>query len=378
MILYLDYAATSPLDPQVLEAMTPFLKGAFGNPSSTHTLGEEAKAAIEGARQKVARLLGAKVEEIVFTSGGTEANNWALYAITLLKGKRGHIITSSIEHPSILEAARFLHSIGFEVTYLPVDGKGRVDPEAVKRALRSDTLMVSVMYANNETGILQPIREIAEVTREAGILFHTDAVQAVGHIPVNVRELGVDLLSLSAHKFCGPKGVGVLFIREGLDLPPLIRGGGQERGLRSGTENVPAIVGMGKAAEIAYESLHEEGERLKSLREKLYQGMRERIAGVLLNGDTEGTLPGILNVSIEGVPGEALVLNLDLEGIRVSSGAACHSRRLEPSHVLLAMGFDRKRALEAVRFSLGRWTREEEIEHVLDVLPKVVQRLRRA
>lgn len=379
MNVYLDYAATSPLDPAVLEAMRPFLGPSYGNPSSAHSLGEEARVAVEEARRKVADLIGAMPHEIFFTSGGTEANNWALLGLTIMKGRNeGHLITTEVEHPSILEVTRFLESLGFEVTYLSVDGKGRVDPEDVRKALRPDTVLVSVMHANNETGVLQPISEIASVTREAGVPFHTDAVQTVGHLPLDVRELGVDLLSLSAHKFCGPKGIGALFVREGLDLAPLMRGGGQERGMRSGTENVPGIVGIGKASEIAMEAMREEAERLRELKLRLYEGLRDRVPGLHLNGDLEGSLPGILNVSIEGVPGETLVLNLDLEGIRVSTGSACHSHRIEPSHVLMAMGLGERRALEAVRFSLGRWTREDDIELVLGVLPRVVEGLRRA
>ncbi len=267
MNIYLDYAATSPLDPRVLKAMEPFLGPSFGNPSSPHSLGEEAKASIERSRVEVSTLIGSEAEEIFFTSGGTESNNWALYSFTLLEEKKkGHLITTTIEHPSVLEVAKFLESIDFEVTYLPVDGKGRVDPEEVRKALKPTTVLVSVMHANNETGVIQPIKE-------AEIPLHTDAVQTVGHIAVSVEELGVDLLSISAHKLCGPKCVGALFVRHGLNLPPLLRGGGQERGLRSGTENVPGIVGFGKACEVAQEALVKESERIRNLKVKLYEGL---------------------------------------------------------------------------------------------------------
>lgn len=379
MRIYLDYAATTPLDPEVLRAMEPYLRDVFGNPSSAHSFGEEARVAVEEARRKVAALIGAKEQEVIFTSGGTEANNLVLWGLTLAKGRReGHIVTSSIEHPSILETCRFLQSQGIDVTYVRVDRYGMVDPDEVRKAITSKTLLISVMHANNEVGTIQPIAEIAKVAKEAGIPFHSDAVQTVGHIPVNVDDLGVDLLSFSAHKFYGPKGVGGLYVREGIALSPLLRGGGQQRGLRSGTENVSGIVGLGKAAELAMRNLPHEMFRLRLLRDRFIREVFERIPGVHLNGHPTERLPGNVNLSFDRIEGETLVLNLDLEGIAASSGAACHSRHLEPSHVLLAMGMDRSLALGAVRFSFGRWTREEHIEELLGVLKRLIETLRRA
>jgi len=376
--IYLDYAATTPVDPEVLRAMELYLRDAFGNPSSIHSFGKEAKLAVEEARRKVAALIGAREEEVIFTSGGTEANNMVLWGFTIARVKKGgHIVTSSIEHPSILETCRFLQSLGIDVTYVRVDRYGMVDPDEVRRAITPRTFLISIMHANNEVGTIQPIKEIAKVAKEAGIPFHTDAVQTVGHIPVNVDDLGVDLLSFSAHKMYGPKGIGGLYVREGILLLPFLRGGGQERGLRSGTENVPGIVGLGKAAELAMRNLTEEMSRLQSLRDRFIKEVLTRIPGAHLNGHPTQRLPGNAHFSFDGVEGEALVINLDLEGVAVSSGAACHSRHLEPSHVLLAMGMDRSQALGAVRFSFGRWTREEHIEEVIEILQRLIMSLRR-
>jgi len=375
--IYLDYAATTPMHPEVTKAMLPYFSDAFGNPSSIHSFGQEAKAAIEEARDQVAALIGARSEEIVFTSGGTEADNFALKGIAYANEKRGnHIITTSIEHHAVIESCKFLERRGFEVTYLPVDNYGLVDPQDVKRAITDKTILISVMHANNEVGTIEPIAKIGEIARERGVYFHTDAVQTVGHIPVDVNELGVELLAMSAHKLYGPKGVGALYIRKGTKVIPFMHGGEQERRRRASTENVAAIVGFGKAAEIARREMFQEGERLIHLREKLISGLVERIDNIHLNGHPAQRLPNNINVSIEFVEGESMLLNLDLEGIAASTGSACSSSSLEPSHVLLAMGLSHELAHGSLRFTLGRETTEEEIDRVLEVLPKIVAKLR--
>ena len=357
--------------------MLPYFSDAFGNPSSIHSYGQEAKRAIEEARAKVASLIGARGDEVVFTSGGTEANNFALKGIALANEKKGnHIITSSVEHHAVIETGKFLERRGFNLTYLPVDSYGLVIPDDVSRAITDKTILISVMHANNEVGTIQPIAEIARIARQAGIYFHTDAVQAVGHIPVNVNEIGVDLLSMSAHKLYGPKGVGALYIRKGTKLAPLMHGGGQERGRRSGTENIPGIVGLGRAVELAQQEMGEEAERLTYLRDRLIKGILERIDHVRLNGHPTMRLPNNINVSVDYVEGESIVLNLDLEGICVSTGSACSTSSLEPSHTLLAMGLSHEQAHGSLRLTLGKWTTDEDIHRVLEVLPKVVARLR--
>jgi cysteine desulfurase len=375
--IYLDYAATTPTHPEVVEAMLPYFSQAFGNPSSIHFQGQEAKAAIEEAREKIAAFIGAQDEEIVFTSGGTEANNLAIKGIAYANESKGnHIITTAIEHHSLIEPCQFLARRGFEVTYLPVDGYGLVDPEEVEKAVTDNTIMVSVMHANNEIGTIEAIRGIAEIAHKRGIYFHTDAVQTVGHIPVDVNELGVDLLSISAHKLYGPKGVGALYVRSGTRMVSFIHGGGQERGRRAGTENVPAIVGFGKAIGIAEAEAAKERKRLLPLRDKLITGLCERIDNIRLNGHPTRRLPNNVNVSIDFVEGESMLINLDLEGIAASSGSACSSGALEPSHVLSALGLPPEQAFGSLRFTLGRETVEEDIDRVLEILPQIVARLR--
>ncbi len=375
--VYLDYAATTPVHPDVLKAMIPYLTDAFGNPSSLYSYGGEAKGAIEEARVKVADLIGAQDEEIVFTGSGTEADNFAIKGVVFANESKGnHIITSSIEHHAVTETCKFLERRGFSVTYLPVDEYGLVDPHDVKKAITGKTILISVMHANNEMGTIEPIAEIGRVAKEAGIYYHTDAVQTVGHIPVDVNELGVDLLSMSAHKLCGPKGIGALYIRKGTKLISFLHGGEQERRRRASTENVPGIVGFGTTAELARQEIDEEVQRLTHLRNQLIKGLLERIDHVRLNGHPQKRLPNNINVSIDFAEGESMLLNLDLEGICASTGSACSSSSLEPSHVLLAMGLAHEQAHCSLRFTLGKWTTEEEIGQVLEVLPRIVAKLR--
>jgi len=375
--IYLDYAATTPTHPEVVKAMLPYFTEEFGNPSSIHSYGQEAKGAIEEARAKVAHLIGARDEEIVFTSGGTEADNFALKGVAYVSESKGdHIITSSIEHHAVIESCKFLERRGFKVTYLPVDGYGLVDPEDVRKAITGKTILISVMHANNEVGTIEPIAEIGKIAQEAGIYFHTDAVQTTGHIPVDVNELGVDLLSISAHKLYGPKGIGALYIRKGTKLVSFMHGGEQERRRRASTENVPGIAGFGKAVELAQQEMSEEAKRLTYLRDQLIRGLLERIDHTRLNGHPAMRLPNNVNDSVDFVEGESMLLNLDLEGICVSTGSACSSQSLEPSHVLLAMGLSHEQAHGSLRFSLGKWTTGEEIDRVLDVLPRIVAKLR--
>jgi len=375
--IYLDHAATTPIHPKVVKAMLPYFTDAFGNPSSLYSYGQEAKGAIEEARDEVAALIGARSEEVVFTSGGTEADNFAISGVTYANESKGnHIITSSIEHHAVMEMCKFLERRGFRVTYLPVDEYGMVDPNDVKKAVTDKTILISVMHANNEVGNIEPIAEIGKIAKEAGVYFHTDAVQTVGHIPVNVEELGVDLLSISAHKLYGPKGVGALYIKKGTRLLPFMHGGEQERRHRAGTENVPAVVGFGKAVELARQEMNQEAERLTYLRDQLIKGLLERIDHIRLNGHPTRRLPNNVNVSVDFVVGESMLLNLDLEGICASSGSACSSSSLEPSHVLLAMGLSPEQAHGSLRFSLGKWTIDEEIARVLEVLPQIVAELR--
>ena len=374
---YLDYAATTPAHPEVLKAMQPYFTDAFGNPSSMHSYGQEARDAVEKARAQVASFLGAQPMEIVFTSGGTEADNTALEGVAYANESRGnHIIISSIEHHAVLETCHFLEKRGFKVTALPVDGYGLVDPDDVKKAITSKTILVSVMHASNEVGTIEPIAEIGKITREKGVYFHTDAVQTVGHIPVDVNELKVDLLSVSAHKLYGPKGVGALYIGKDTEIIPFMHGGGQEDGRRGSTHNVPGIIGLAKAVEIARKEMAEEAGRVTAFRNRLIKGLLESISHMRLNGHPTNRLPNNANVSIDFVEGEAMVLQLDLEGICASSGSACSSLSLEASHVLTAMGIPAERARCSLRFTLGMWTTEEDIDTVLEVLPRVVTKLR--
>ena len=375
--VYLDHAATTPTHPEVVKAMLPYFTDAFGNPSSIYSCGQEARGAIEEARTKVAELIGARSEEIIFTSGGTEADNFALKGVAYANENKGnHIITTPIEHHAVTEVCKFLQRRGFRITYLPVDEYGLVDPQDIKKAITDKTILISVMHANNEVGTVEPIGEIGKVAREAGVYFHTDAVQTVGHIPVNVDELNVDLLSISAHKLYGPKGVGSLYVRKGIKLASLIHGGAQERNRRAGTENVPAIMGFGKAIELAGRAVDKEAERLSYLRDKLIKSLVERIDHIRLNGHPRKRLPNNVNVSVDFVEGESMLLNLDLEGICASTGSACSSASLEPSHVLLALGLPPEQAHGSLRFTLGRENTEEDIERVLEVLPRIVAKLR--
>ncbi|MHB8104552.1 MAG: cysteine desulfurase NifS [Dehalococcoidales bacterium] len=375
--IYLDYAATTPVHPDVLKTMLPYFSEAFGNPSSIHSFGQEAKEAIDGARNNVAGLIGASDAEIVFTSGGTEADNAALQGVCLAnEGKGKHIITTSIEHHAVLEMCKALEEKGFKVTYLPVDKYGMVDPTDVKKALTPQTVLISVMHANNEIGTIQPLAEIGKIAHEAGVLFHTDAVQTVGHIPVDVNELGVDLLSISAHKLHGPKGIGALYIRKETKITPFVHGGGQEAGRRAGTENVSGIVGLGKAAEIAHREMDEEAMRLTGLRNNFIAELQKSIDNISLNGHPVKRLPNNINISVSFVEGESMVLNLDMQGICASAGSACASGNLEPSHVLIAIGCSHEQAQGSLRFTLGKWTSEEELNKVLDVLPPIVKKLR--
>jgi cysteine desulfurase len=375
--IYLDYASTTPMHPEVAKAMLPYFTENFGNPSSIYSYGQEAKNAVEEARTKIATFIGARQEEIIFTSGGTEADNLALKGVVFANENKGnHIIISSIEHHAVIETCRFLEKRGFKITYLPVDRSGLVDPVDVRKAITNKTILASVMYANNEVGTIQPIAEISKITKEAGIYFHTDAVQTLGHIPVNVDELGVDLLSVSAHKLYGPKGVGALYMRKGTKLIALTNGGAQERGQRAGTENVPGIVGFSKAVEIAEQEMDHEAKRLTSLRDQLIEGMLRQIKASRLNGHAVKRLPNNANITIDFIEGESVCLNLDLEGICASTGSACSSSSIEPSHVLLAMGLPHEQAHSSMRFTLGKWSREEDILRVLEVLPKIVAKLR--
>jgi cysteine desulfurase len=375
--IYLDYAATTPTHPEVMKVMLPYFTEAFGNPSSIHSFGQEAKEAIEKARNQVAALIGAKSEEIVFTGSGTEADNFALKGVALAnQGKGNHIIISSIEHHAVLETCKFLEKQGFPVTYLPVDGYGMVDPSGVKKAITGKTILISVMHANNEVGTVEPIAEIGNIAREAEIYLHTDAVQTAGHIPVDVNKLNVDLLSISAHKLYGPKGIGALYIRKGTKVSSFMHGGDQERGKRASTENVPTIVGFGKAAEIAQREMLEEAQKLTVLRDQLIEGILKSIEHTQLNGHPVIRLPNNVNVSVDYAEGESMLLNLDLAGICASTGSACSSSNLEPSHVLVAMGLPHLQAHGSLRFTSGKWTTEEEINQVLNVLPGIVSKLR--
>lgn len=373
----MDNAATTSLKPQVLQAMMPYLTGNYGNASSLYEEGREARQAVEQAREKTARALNAKPDEIYFTSGGTEADNWAIKGIAFAsRGKGKHIITTPIEHHAVLHACDYLEKHGFEITYLPVDSDGLVSPDDVLRAMRRDTILVSVMFANNEIGTVEPIAEIAKICRERGVPLHTDAVQVVGHLPVDVEALGVDLLSLSAHKFHGPKGVGALYVRKGVNLDPFVHGGGQERNRRAGTENVAGIVGLGAAVELAVSTMGEVTPRVAALRDRLIAGILERVPEVKLNGHTTRRLPGNAHFCFRYIEGESLLLNLDLKGISASTGSACTSGSLEPSHVLLALGISHELAQGSLRLSLDEENTAEDVEYLLEVLPDVTKKLR--
>lgn len=376
--IYLDHNATTPVHPDALKAMLPFLEASYGNPSSMHFLGREARAALDNARERLAKLLGAKPGEIMFAGSGTEADNCAIFgAVRALAGKGRHVITSSVEHHAVLHSCEHLRQHeGVEVTVLPVNGDGIVSPEAVHSAIRNDTALVSMMWANNETGALQPVREIGAICRERGVLFHTDAVQAFGKVPVNVSDVPVDLLSVSGHKVYGPKGVGALWIRPRVKIEPLLHGGSHENDRRAGTENVAGIVGFVRAAEITAARTESEDARLRALTERLWQGLSARIERIRRNGPAKQRVANTLNVSFAGCKSDALLMSLDLEGIAVSSGSACAVGSLKPSSVLLAMGLGAEMANAAVRFSLGAGTTEADVDAVLNVMPGIVARLR--
>ncbi len=375
--IYVDHAATTPVRSEVLEAMLPYFKEKFGNASSIHGFGREVKVALEEAREKVAQIIGASPSQIFFTSGGTESDNLAIKGTALANRKKGkHIITSKIEHHAILESCKFLEKEGFEVTYLPVNFQGLVDPEDLRKAIRDDTTLVSIMYANNEVGTIQPIEKLSKIAKEKGVYFHTDAVQAVGKIPTEVQKLNVDMLSMSGHKIYGPKGVGALYIRKGVRITPLSHGGHHERSRRAGTENLPAIVGFAKTLELAVGEMENQNKHLKNLTEIFYKKLIESIPDVILNGDLDRRIPNTLNLSFKGVEGESVILSLDMKGVAVASGSACTSETLEPSHVLSAMGIAPEIAQGAIRFSFGKDNTMEDVEYVAGILPEIVQRLR--
>lgn len=365
------------MHPEVLEAMGPYFADKFGNPSSIHSFGREAREGIDASRDTIASFMGAKSEEIFFTSGGTESDNFALEGVVYANEKKGnHIVSTTIEHHAVINCLKFLEKRGFKVTYVPVDGDGLVDPEDVRKAITDKTVLVSVMHANNEIGTIEPISVIGKICREKNVYFHTDAVQTFGHLKVDVNELNIDLLSASAHKLYGPKGVGILYVRKGVKLVPYLHGGEQERGKRASTENVAGIVGFGKAVDVAKREMAELEGRLSTMRDKLVRGISSSIEKIRLNGHPAKRLANNVNVSINYVEGESMLLKLDLEGVSASTGSACSSNSLEPSHVLLAIGLPHEVAHSSLRLTLGRWTTEEEIDRVLDVLPRVVNKLR--
>lgn len=375
--IYMDHSATTPVAPEVLQAMLPYFREKFGNASSLHSFGLEAREALEESREKVAGLLKASIDEIVFTSGGTESDNMALLGTARRNANLGrHIITSSIEHPAILETCRILEREGFSVTRLPVNREGLVETSDLEKAIRPETILISIMHANNEIGTIQPLEEIGRIAAEREIVFHTDAVQSAGKIPVDVSALGVDLLSISGHKLYGPKGVGALYIRKGTKIGSILAGGGHERGLRSGTENVAGIVGLGRASELALESMAAEGQRLSDLRDRLARRVLENVKEAWVNGSMKKRLPGSLNFGFRYVEGESLLLYLDSKGIAVSTGSACSSHKLEPSHVLLALGLKPEECHGSLRITMGRSNTIEEADYVAECIVEAVERFR--
>lgn len=375
--VYADNAATTKISQPVLDAMLPFLTEQYGNPSSLYRFGNQAKRAVEKARQDVADVLGADPFEIIFTGCGTEADNWVKEIMRSLQKKgKNHLITSVAEHHALLHSAQRLEKEGFEVTYIPIDSQGQINPEDIKKAIRPETGLVSVMFANNEIGTIYPIREIGAICREAGVLFHTDAVQAAGHVKINVKEMNIDMLSLSAHKFHGPKGVGAFYCRRGIPLTSLIDGGAQERGKRAGTENVAGIVGLATALKIANDTLEETNRRVSAMRDRLIDGILSSVPQCRLNGSRENRLAGNCNISFLGIEGESLLLRLDLAGIAASSGSACASSSLDPSHVLLAIGLPHEVAHGSVRLSLSDFNTDEDVDYILEKLPEIVSTLR--
>lgn len=376
-MIYMDHSATTPVKKEVLEEMLPYFSEFYGNPSSVYALSNHSRLAIDKARERVAKAIGAKKTEVFFTGGGSEADNWALKGVAYKnKDKGNHIITTKIEHHAILHTCEYLEQQGFQVTYLDVDEYGMISLEDLEKAITEKTILISIMFANNEIGTIQPVKEIGELAKKHGVLFHTDAVQAVGSLPIDVKEMNIDLLSMSAHKLYGPKGVGALYIRQGTKIDPLIAGGAQEKNKRAGTENTPGIVGLGKAIELAYEHLKENTAYLISLRERLIKGVQERIPYVRLNGHPEKRLPGNTNFCFQFIEGEALLLSLDMVGIAGSSGSACTSGSLDPSHVLLAIGLPHEIAHGSLRLSLGTGNTEEEVDYAIEKLVGIVDRLR--
>jgi len=375
--IYMDNSATTPVKVEVLEEMLPYFNEKYGNPSSIYSLGGQSKIAVDKARKRVANAFGANPKEIFFTSGGSEADNWAIKGVAFAnKSKGNHIITSKIEHHAILHTCEYLERQGFKITYLDVDEYGTVDIEQLKDSITDETILISIMFANNEIGTIQPIKEIGRIAKEKGIYFHTDAVQAIGNVKIDVKELNIDLLSLSAHKFYGPKGIGALYIRQGVKMHNLIEGGAQERNKRAGTENVPAIVGLGKAIELAYENFDEHNAKLESLRNRLVSKVMDNISYVRLNGHPTNRLPGNANFCFRFIEGESLLLSLDMVGVAGSSGSACTSGSLDPSHVLLAIGLPHEIAHGSLRLSLGDFNTEEEVDYVVEKLVEIVNRLR--
>lgn len=376
-MVYLDHNATTYCDPEVLKEMLPYFTDKFYNPSSVYTPSQEAKESVESAREKVAKFLDCLPSEIIFTSGGSESINMAIIGIAYAQKEKGnHIITSKIEHHAVIHTCKFLEKLGFEVSYIDVDRYGTIDIEKLEKAITSKTILISVMYANNEIGTIQPVEEISKIAKNKGIFFHTDAVQVVGKIPFSIKKIGADLLSLSGHKFYGPKGIGVLYMKKGIRIRPLIHGGGQEKNLRAGTENVPAIVGLGKACEIAEKNMEKDSIIEKELRDMLEKKLLEKIPEITINGHPEKRLYNTSNIGIKYVEGEGMLLNLDFEGICASSGSACTSGSLDPSHVLLAIGVSPEDAHGSLRFSFGRKNTKEDVEKVVSVLPGIVEKLR--
>jgi cysteine desulfurase len=376
-LIYLDHAATTPLNPEVLEAMMPYLTYQYANPSTLYRFGQESRAAVEAAREQVASLIGADPSEIYFTSGATESDNWAIMSTASARESKGrHIITCPIEHHAVLGPCEVLKKRGFEITLVPVDRDGLIDPEAVRSAITDQTILITIMHSNNEIGVIEPIAEIGAIARENGVLFHSDATQSVGKVPVNVDDLSVDMLSLSGHKIYGPKGIGAFYIRKGVNIPPYIHGGGQEKSKRAGTHNVPGIVGLGKAMQIAASMMADEAARETALRNRLIEGIYSRIPDVRLNGHRTRRLPNNVNMSIAGVEGESMILRLDGKGICVSSGSACTSGSLAASHVLLGIGLPHELAHGSLRLTLGMGTTDEDVDKVLEVLPGIVETLR--
>lgn len=375
--IYLDYAATTPVLPEVIEAMLPYFKDKYGNPSSVHSMGEETRDAVEASRAQIASMIKCVPEEVIFTGGGTESNNNAIKGVAFANQAKGnHIITTAIEHHAVLEPCKFLKGLGFDITVLPVGSDGLVDPADVRKAITGKTILVSVMHANNEVGTIQPIKEIGDITCEAGVYFHVDAVQTFGHLPIDVGYLGVDFLSASAHKLYGPKGVGMLYMKSGATIAPLLHGGEQEQGRRAGTENVAGITGFGKATEIARQEMDRESKALTSMRNKLIDGILIKIGDAYLNGHKTQRLPNNANFSFDFIEGESILMYLDAEGIFASTGSACSSASSEPSHVLTAMGIPIERSRGSLRFTLGKLSTESDIEKVLEALPRIVSKLR--